>query len=278
MSSPPRGFHIQDRDTALLLGLFESRVMTLAHVATLFFDGRKEMAKKRVQKLKAAGLIGERPRRAYDPSILTLTSKAYALLAESGVLDAFPALSRAAMQKRAAVSPITLAHELEVMNVKAAFHSAIAKTEKFSLVEFGTWPVLYQFTAGGTRVKPDGFIRIQEKEDDGGISEHTFFLEVDRSTEKLDILVRKAVAYREYYQSGDFAVRNGQPRSAFKEFPFRVLVVCKTEQRRENLSERLLALNPPIRTIVCVTTMAAVLINALTAVCATPTVPLLPRL
>jgi len=50
------GVQLQPRDFELLRGLFESRVMTLAHVSALYFDGKREMAKKRVQKLKAAGL------------------------------------------------------------------------------------------------------------------------------------------------------------------------------------------------------------------------------
>lgn len=65
---------LQDRDNALLRGLFESRVMTSKHVATLYFEGRAEAAKKRLQKLKTAGFVKERPRRAYEPSLLFLTS------------------------------------------------------------------------------------------------------------------------------------------------------------------------------------------------------------
>lgn len=32
-------------------------------------------------------------------------------------------------------------------------------------------------------MKPDSFIRIHEKEEDNGVSEHTSFLEVDRSSD-----------------------------------------------------------------------------------------------
>jgi len=48
---------LQDRDLALLRGLFESRVMTNNHAAALYFDGKGEAAKKRLQKIKADGLI-----------------------------------------------------------------------------------------------------------------------------------------------------------------------------------------------------------------------------
>jgi hypothetical protein len=66
----------QDRDFRLLRGLFESRVMTAAHIATLYFDGKREAAKKRLQKIKAAGFIGERKRRVNEKSVLFLTRKA----------------------------------------------------------------------------------------------------------------------------------------------------------------------------------------------------------
>jgi hypothetical protein len=90
------------------------------------------------------------------------------------------------------------------------------------MAEFGTWPRLYQFEAttpagGESIVRPDGFIRIHENEDGGGLSEHAFFLEVDRSSETLATLVSRANGYLDYYRSGGFAVRNGAARSAYKE-------------------------------------------------------------
>jgi hypothetical protein len=106
------------------------------------------------------------------------------------------------------------------------------------------------------RVKSDGFIRIQEKEADGGFSEHTFFLEVDRSTETLDILADRCHCYLDYYRNGGFAVRNGQSPDQYKEFPFRVLVVTKTEQRRRSIAHRLLDDPLPIFTLVWLCTLA----------------------
>ena len=59
---PPKLFSIyfQKRDLALLRGLFESRVMTASHISTLYFHGKREYTKKRLQRIKAAGFIGER--------------------------------------------------------------------------------------------------------------------------------------------------------------------------------------------------------------------------
>lgn len=253
-------FALQERDIALLRDLFESRVMTAAHVAALHFDGRAEAAKKRLQKLKAAGLIGERRRAVNEPAALIIAKNGLSLLGEHGILRQYPPLSLSAFEKRAQVSDLTVRHELEVMDVKAAFHSALRGSAKFSIAEFGTWPRLYEFpatTPTGTEsvVRPDGFIRIHENESDGGLSEHAFFLEVDRSTETLDTLVSRANAYLDYYKSGGFAERNGAPRSDYKEYPFRVLMVFKTAERRNNMAECLLRNIPPILTQVYLSTI-----------------------
>lgn len=252
---------LQERDLSLLRGLLESRVMTAAHIADLYFEGKSEATKKRLQKFKAAGLIGERKRRAYEPSILFLGRTGLTVLRSEGILTEYPQISLEALEKRARVSALTLRHELEVMDAKVAFHKAIGGTGVFKIAQFTTWPLLYQFQAfrpGGRAqevlVKPDGFIRIHEDERDGGLSEHTFFLEIDRSTETLDTLVNRAGCYLDHFQSGGFAHWNGAPRSAFKDYPFRVLMIFKTAERRNNVAERLLQTNPPIFTQVCLST------------------------
>ncbi len=273
----PDSIDLQDRDLALLRGLFESRLMTAAHVVALYFDGKKEAAKKRLQKLKAAALIGEQARKAYEPVILSLTRQGFGVLQKEGVLSEYPQLPQSALDKRASVSALTLQHELEIMDAKAAFHSAIKQTESFSVAEFSTWPLLFQFQVAqhwqsGTQVvvKPDGFIRIHEKEADGGVSEHTFFIEVDRSTERQEILLKKALCYMDYYRTGGFAVKNGAVRSAYKDFPFRVLMVLKTAERRNNIAERLLQSTPTILTQVWLSTFQEVITSPLAPIWVSP--------
>jgi hypothetical protein len=268
----PNSLQIQERDIALLRGLFESRVMTSAHIAALFFDGKREYTKKRLQKLKAARLIGERKRNANESSVLFLTRKAFTLLTSQGQLSEYPSLGKNSFEARANVSEVTLRHELEIMDVKAAFHAALAKSETFSILEFCTWPLLYQFEASrpgdGTDilVKPDGFIRIHEKDPGTKGFAYDCFLEVDRSSETQDVLVAKADCYREYYKSGGFAVRNGVPRTDFKEFPFRVLMVLKSAERRNNTAERLAQNDPPILSRTWLTTLADVTADPLGAI------------
>ena len=254
--------NLQDRDLSLLRGLFECRIMTAEHVARLYFDLSREAAKKRIQKLKSYGVVGTRARRVNEPAILFLTRTGLNTLRDHGVLAEYPALGVPALERRAKVSDLTIRHELEVMDVKTACHTAIKTTKAFSIVEFSTWPLLYEFEAvrpGHSQaeilVKPDGFIRIHEKEPGGGLFEHTFFLEVDRSTETLNMLVSRAGCYLNFYKSGGFAVKNGAPRSAYRDFPFRVLMVFKTVERRNNTAARLLQSNPPIFTQVYLSTL-----------------------
>lgn len=253
---------LQDRDFSLLLSLFESRVMTASHLSTICFEGKREYAKKRLQKLKTAGLIGERTRRSNEPSILSLTRKGFGLLNIRGHLAGYPPLARTAFDARTSVSELTLRHELEVMDVKAALHGALFKSEQFSILQFSTWPLLCQFEVARATdgvvapTKPDGFIRIHEKEEGTKGFAYDCFLEVDRSSEVQDTLVAKADCYREYYKSGAFAARNGASPRDFKAFPFRVLMIFKTAERRNNTAERLLAHSPPILTQVWLTTHA----------------------
>ena len=268
----PDSIVIQDRDIALLRGLFESRVMTAEHIASLYFDGRDEATKKRLQKLKTAGLIGQRPRRTFEPAVLFLTRKGLVPLQTHGILQEYPTFDLPALERRARVSPITLRHELAVMDVKAALCPAVAKTVSFSVAEFNTWPLLNEFTALGgidgaeVLVRPDGFIRIHENDPDGGVSEHSFFLELDRSTETQDVLVSRAVCYLNYYKSGGFAEKSGGTRSEFKDYPFRVLMVFKNGERRNNATERILQNSPPILTQVWLTTSEEVTSDPLGAI------------
>jgi hypothetical protein len=159
------GLQFQQRDLAILRGLLDSRVATIHHLSTLYFEGRLEAARKRVQKLKAAGVIHQRPRRSTDPAVHCLTRKAFGVLEAHGILAEYPAVGWAHLEKRARVSQLTLRHELEVMDVKSALTAAMVQAGH-RVVEFATWPRLFQFMArqpgsGSVLVKPDGFIHIQ---------------------------------------------------------------------------------------------------------------------
>jgi hypothetical protein len=84
--------------------------MTLAHAAELFFDGKAEMAKKRVQKLKAAGYVREGRREAFQKSTLLLTAKGTSALRADGKLTEYTS-QNIDVTKRMQVSEFTVAHE-----------------------------------------------------------------------------------------------------------------------------------------------------------------------
>jgi len=267
--APNRNIVVQPRDLDLLCDLFESRIFTLAQISKIHFDGRAEMAKKRVFKLKQAGLIAERKRHVNEPSILFLARPGFDLLRVKGLLNGYPEFTTATLIKRANVSAQTVDHELEVADVRVAISCGIFPTVEFSISEFVTWPLLVEFAVAHpvTRkemlVKPDGFFRVHEKESDGLENEHAFFLEVDRSTEAIERLVEKAQCYLAYYNSGGYAHRNGALLSDYRNYPFRVLIVAKTAERRNNLALRLLEAYPPILTHTWLTTLSEVLGNPL---------------
>ena len=45
----------------IVRGLYESRLMTLAHVASLYFNGKSEAAKKRKQRFEMRGSLANAP-------------------------------------------------------------------------------------------------------------------------------------------------------------------------------------------------------------------------
>jgi hypothetical protein len=242
----------QKRDFEILVGLFESRLMTARHIAALYFDGKSEAAKKRLQKIKAAGLIAEKRRRPYEPSILFLTAKAFSLLKKEGHLADYAPVALTGFKRRTTISDITLKHELAILDVKVAFHEVIKKEKDLTLVEFSTWPLLHQFQVGERHhpsavvVKPDGFIRIRETNTENQVSEYVFFLELDRGSETLETLTQKAVSYNRFYREGGMAEKHGRPKGEYQNFPFRSLFVVKSHQRQVNLATMLLSTNPPI--------------------------------
>lgn len=235
--------------------------MTVEQIAKLHFNGSRENTYKGLQRLKKAGYLKERKRHVTQPSVLLLAGKSYELLKAKGLLADYPEFSKSAEEKRSQVSAATIEHELAVMDVKAAIVPALA--EPFKAVEFTTWPRLIEFQVMHPRsgnpltIKPDGFIRIHE----GNQYEYTFYLELDRSTEKVDTLVSRAIGYVQYYRSGGLAVKYGKDRSANYEHPFRVLMVFKSAERRNNVALELLKV--PILTQVWLATLGEVMVDPL---------------
>ena len=249
-----RVIELQERDIAFLRGLFECRVMTTDHAASLYFDSRRESAKKRLQKLKSAGLIAERSRKQFEPSVLFLSRLGLATLKQQGILELYPAFDIATLTRRAHVSEMTLRHEIAVLDLKVAVHVAARSHENLSIIEFTTWPRLNQFEAAGVVIKPDAFVRIGDRQPDGTVEEHSFYVEVDRSTEPLNSLCERARAYAAHCKSAHLTGRDDTPFMKYQKRPFRVLYVLQSRQHRDNIARRLLATTPPILALVWLAT------------------------
>lgn len=263
------GTVLQRRDHVLLRDLFASRLTTIAHASTLFFEGSREAAKKRLQKLRAAGFISARSRRPQEAAIYSLTRSGYLALKREGMIDPDEAPGWARLKKRSQIGDFMLAHELAVLDAKAAFWTALAKHSTLNLADFSLSADRHKFRVvdamSGTQAavrfrssfaKPDGFIQIAERRCGQPPKNHYFFLEVDRGTESLGRLLRKARQYAHYYRTGGFARRLGAAPEASRSFPFRVLMVFRTEQRRNNVAGKLFSSPQPTRGQVWLATMA----------------------
>lgn len=238
--------------------------MTVNQIAAIHFEGRKQTAHKRVQRLKSSKLIRERPRQPNEPSILFLAFKGFEFLRKQKELTHLPELPWAVFSRRVQVSEWSLRHELAVLDTKAALLPAVNATGRHWVSEFSTWPRLHEFhtdlsdDGGGSHphkrilTKPDGFFRVV---DTATLSTESFFIEVDRSTETLDTLVRKALAYSAHYKCGGFAKQLGLAPGDYARVPFRVLLIFKNDERRNNVAERLLQTTPPILTQMWLSTL-----------------------
>jgi hypothetical protein len=79
-------------------------------------------------------------------------------------------------------------------------------------------------------------------------------------------LARRVYGYQDFYRRGGLAVRHGFTPEAYKDFPFRVLMVLRNEERRNNMAERLLQNDPPALTMGWLTTFSEIKADPLGAI------------
>jgi hypothetical protein len=233
-------FIVTARDVAILRDLFDSRILTAQQIADIHFNGSRNASKQRLWTLKRAGLIAGRFGTPSGlPIPLRLTRDGFDILRKGGHLNDYPRLTWPTLSKRLKVSPLTLAHEVDVGWVKASFYRAARERGDTQINLAITWPRLLRFRvrpphlSETVSVSPDGFIRFIQ--DDGAIKrEQDVFIEVDRSTETISRIVERMQAYVAYYSTGGFAKRQSVANVEPKEFPFRVLWTFKTKARMES--------------------------------------------
>jgi hypothetical protein len=276
MNGECKGLDIQPRDLELLRGLLECRVMTLEHAGVLHFPSY-DAAKKRIEKLKDAGLIGVRPRRVNQPALHFLSKKGFQLLVREGLLSDLPPMTWEHVEKRVRVADTSLPHELQVMNVRAALEPVLRAMPEVKIERFQTWPMLYEFEAlvpmdvpshkPTMMIRPDGYLQVFEP---GTNITSRFFLEVDRSSKVQGRLTLAAQCYRNHYNQGGFAEWCGGKRDEYVQYPFCVLMVFNNTERRNVTAEELLLLPKPILRQVWLTTIDEVRATPLGPIWTTP--------
>lgn len=247
----PGGFVLQPRDIAILRELSESRAIGSRHLACLLFHGSIGAAYKRLRSLCRANLICLIRTPAGYPDRVQLTHRGYRVLSDHEE----PAFSWAEVQRRHRVSHTVLRHELAIMDVKSYLASGSPLGKLIHFLTHGTDRVLSH--SMGLRNKridlptPDAYIQLV----DGDNHVNHFFLELDTGSQTHRVIENKIRKYR-LAKLTNRSSSNRHLQGAASTKPFRLLFVCLTPQRREQLIHCLKNMRPPVRTFAIVTLLS----------------------
>lgn len=235
---------LQPRDMGLLGGLAALGPMPADAVARAYFGGRDEAARTRLRALARAGMVRRARPAGGGPALVSMGGAGRAALGLPG---------------RARPAPPPSPHRADVLRVLSAV-LAEAPRNGVSVSELSADPEKSAFRAGpgGSRVvRPDGFLRLDPAGSPARAGS-SLFLEVDRSTESLGVLARKAEGYAAFRRCGGFAARRGAHGADPARHPFRVLLVTRSAERRDGAAARLLRCAPPVLRMVWLAAIADV--------------------
>jgi hypothetical protein len=283
------GVQLQARDFALLADVYDSRFITIPHATAMHFEGSEASAKRRLAALAKAELLAKTNGRFGSTSIAgkaqevktiyAFTKKALDLLIQHGYIRHLTDDWNAKLRKRFdfdSISPNTIAHEVGMLDIKAAMKRAIAHHAHLRAVEIGVWPLAYEFSAprDGRIIdhQPDGFLHVAAFSPNAEQPmPHYFYIEFDRGTETLDTIAGKVKGYREHLRSGAFMRWLGVRDGDSKDYPFRVLFIIDSKDaahRRDNIAQRLTEIG--VETHTPITTFAEFISNPLDTIWLTP--------
>jgi DNA-binding PadR family transcriptional regulator len=240
------GIELQQRDIALFSGLFECRLMKIAHAALFHYDGSEAVADRRLRKLSKAGLLDRLEYKVSSgrpPAVYTLAKGGMDALVEAQVLtEEHRSQWDSKWRKRFKVESSTIEHELGVMDIKAALLPAIDAAPGRRVVEFLTWPEKIKFTAKrdgrSVTVKPDGYFCIHNEPEASHKQYDHLYLEFDRGKENQATLWEKYSDYRTHYRSGGFVEWLGYSKKEGADYGLRVLFVMLSSQRLQNFLDK----------------------------------------
>ena len=195
---------LSPRDRDVLTTLRRVRVASGQHLERLHFtDVTRRQTRSVLASLVARRLVSRLPRVVGG---VRAGSAGYVYALDVAGLRLLQ-LGQPRPQRPWSIGQTFLAHSLAVTQLYVELVEA-DRTGGLRLVEFATEPACWRWFSGpgGGRValKPDGFAVVRL----GGF-EDTWFLEVDRATESMPTISRKADAYRQYWQSGTEQAHGG---------------------------------------------------------------------
>jgi hypothetical protein len=203
---------LQNRDFRIFQELQSCRFLTLAQIADLCFEGKREAAKKRLQKLQHGGHVRRHSPGMLHESIYIIRKRAHVLIAGNGY-------ERSSFKR--SIPPLaTLRHEILLRD----FRTAIFRDAKRAGIEvnlFTIKPEDLRFEIGNKVLRSDGYFEIHVKNETC-----RYFLEVDLGTEAHSVIVERVWQYRELFKG-----RLGRKGKSCTSFPFRVLFVFTSDER-----------------------------------------------
>ena len=234
--------NIQDRDLEIIKEVVKDSFLTTRQIQSLFFSSYSAV-QRRLQKLWDKGYL----KREYAPvqfgsseALYCPTKKGIDLLIQRSVIGPDEIKWKSKYNR---VKPEKKQHEIDVNEFKTALTTVVRRNNNANLLfcEKGSsyWDYVKDPEPDSKDkreyipIRPDRFIGLKIN----GLSNY-FFLEVDRGTMRLKEFARKLRGYREYYFSGGFFKKYGEPGYRKEDYSYRVLVTAPTEERRNNLVEQ----------------------------------------
>jgi hypothetical protein len=228
---------IQRRDIEILRSLADYRFLTSEQIVALYGESERNI-KLRLQKLYHNCFLD---RLGHYPSypkpqghmVYGIANRGADLLSEY-----FPDFERTTVDwltKNKETSRPYISHRLMISNFRVILNLALKQHEGISLFRWWQGKVLKDHVIiDGKKVPkvpivPDGLFTLEDAH-----KAMDFFVEADQSTMDLKRMFWKIRAYWEWYCHWD--KRNGEPYNQKLDVgPFRVLMLCKSEDRKENL-------------------------------------------
>lgn len=228
---------IQPRDLEILKTLADYRFLNTVHIMALHPGGQRNL-QRRLQKLYHAGYIDRPPRQlSYNKPlghmVYGLGNKGADLLAESD-----PDFERKKIDwttKNRGAGNWYINHALMISNFRTVLTLALKNHKEANLFRWWQGQKLKDYVnVDGKKIAimPDALFTLEDAH-----NAMDFFLEADRSTMDTKRILYKMKRYWEWYLQWD--KKDGKRYNEKLDVgPFRVLILCKTEERKESLRRK----------------------------------------